>query len=835
MTGGETASVACGAMLGLGGGIGLGSPPRAALRKALRLLGFGIIAVPASAFAQTSEVTLPEVRVIGTTPLSTVRTARPTAPVSPGRRAVPAGPAAPAPAAPAAEQAAATAPGLIDRYKVPSNTVTLTGEDFDRARYPSLADSLLQNVPSVYINDTAANPFQPDVQYRGFTASPTAGVPQGLAVYQNGVRVNESFGDIVNWDFIPEYAIKRLDVFPNNPIFGLNALGGAISIEMKNGFTYQGREAELMGGSYWRRSIMGQVGMRQGNTSFYVAADALNDNGWRDKSPSELRRIYADVGILGERSEFHVNFTGASNFFGAAAATPIEMLNRSWSAVYTTPQTTKNELAFLNTTGSYQVSDTVSVKGNVYYRGFWQKHIDGNTSDVVPCDPAVFPGFLCLDEDDNLLFSLRGPVPDFLNGATPGSLDQTRTAANGYGGSVQATHTSQVLGRDNNFTIGTSVDRGHVQFRGLSELGIIGPDLVVSGTGFIIAQPGGLIAPVNLKTDNTYFGWYVTDTFDVTSRLSVTAGGRFNLAQIQLQDQLGTALNGSHQFMRFNPIVGATYKITPQLNVYASYAEANRAPTPLELACADPERPCLIDNFLVSDPPLQQVVTHTYEAGLRGHVDLGPKNGRLTWNLGAFHTTSENDIIHVASPITGRGFFQNVAATLRRGIEASANYRSDRWSGYVSYNYIDATFQDTFTLNSPGNPFAVNGTITVTPGNVIPLIPPHRFKAGAEYWVWDNWKVGADLIAVSGQYLRGDENNLNPMLPGYWLLNLNTTYKVSKQVEVFGLVRNLFNRRYFTFGTFFETDEVPFLGLTDPRTLSPGAPLAAYAGVRGKF
>ena len=140
-------------------------------------------------------------------------------------------------------------------------------------------------------------------------ASPTVGVPQGLAVYQNGVRVNESFGDTVNWDFIPEYAIRRLDVFPSNPVFGLNALGGAISIEMKNGFNYQGREVELLGGSNWRRSAMAQVGMQQGNTSFYVAADALNDNGWRDRSPSELRRVYADVGVLGDRSrvprQFH--------------------------------------------------------------------------------------------------------------------------------------------------------------------------------------------------------------------------------------------------------------------------------------------------------------------------------------------------------------------------------------------------------------------------------------------------------------------------------------------------------------------------------------------------
>jgi iron complex outermembrane receptor protein len=794
-------------------------------------LAAGAVTPAGPAFAQqtTTEVILPEVRVIGTTPLSTVsapRAPRPTSTGSGSRQTM---------TAPTADGPAAVDPGMIDRNKVPSNTETLTADDFDHAKSPSLPEALLRRVPSLYINDSSGNPFQPDVQYRGFLASPVVGIPQGLAVYQNGVRINEAFGDTVNWDFIPEWAINRLDVFPSNPIFGLNALGGAISIEMKNGFSYEGREAELRGGSYWRRAALAQVGMRRGDVAFYVAADALNDNGWRDRSASELRRLYADVGIRGDRSEFHLNFTGASNAFGAAAATPIELLNQRWSAVFTTPQTYKNQLAFLNATGSHQVSDTLSIKGNAYFRGFWQKHVDGNTTDVEPCDPAVFPGFLCFGGDTTLLVGTTGPVPDILNGAVPGTIDRTSTSANSFGGSAQATSAAKLLGHGNHFVVGASLDQGRVDFKASSELGTIGPDLFVTGTGVIIAQPDGSVAPVNLKTSNTYLGLYLTDTFDVTSALSITAGGRFNLAQIKLEDQFGTSLNGSHQFSRFNPVVGATYKITPQLNAYAGYSEANRAPTPAELACADPARPCLLDNFLVADPPLKQVVAHTYEVGLRGSIDAGPKQGRITWNLGAFRTSSEDDIIHVASAITGRGFFQNAGSTRRQGIEASGSYRSDRWNVYASYSYIDATFQSVLMLQSPNNPFAVNGLITVTPGNVIPSIPAHRAKAGAEYAVFENWKLGADLIAVGGQYLRGDESNLNPKLPAYWLVNLHTTYQVSKKVEVFGLVQNLFNQRYYTFGTFFNPTEIPFLGLTDPRTLGPGAPLAAYAGVRGKF
>ena len=207
------------------------------------------------------------------------------------------------------------------------------------------------------------------------------GTPQGLAIYQNGVRINESFGDTVNWDFIPERAIRRLDVFPSNPVFGLNAIGGAISIEMKNGFNYKGGEVEGIVGSFGRRSVGAQYGAEKDNVAFYAAADAINDSGWRQRSPSELRRIYTDVGVRGDDTEFHLNFTGASNRFGALAPTPIEMLNRSWSSVYTSPQTYKNQLAFLNATGSYRVSDTWTVR-RAYVRSIRTSTSSSNVSEV---------------------------------------------------------------------------------------------------------------------------------------------------------------------------------------------------------------------------------------------------------------------------------------------------------------------------------------------------------------------------------------------------------------------------------------------------------------------
>jgi iron complex outermembrane recepter protein len=233
-----------------------------------------------------------------------------------------------------------------------------------------------------------------------------------------------------------------------------------------------------------------------------------------------------------------------------------------------------------------------------------------------------------------------------------------------------------VFEHDNHFIVGASVDHGYTQFTGSSELGVMDPNtLFIQGMGIFINNPEQGQSTSSLHARNTYAGFYVTDTFDVTDRLSVTVGGRFNLAQINLEDQTGQNpfINSSNQFQRFNPMVGATYKITPNITVYADYAEANRAPTPLELGCSDPNHPCMIDTFLISDPPLKQVVSHTVEAGLRGSFGKDAKTGLLTWGLGVYRTLSDDDIIQVGaasvgSPVANRGFFQNFGKTERQGV-----------------------------------------------------------------------------------------------------------------------------------------------------------------------
>jgi iron complex outermembrane receptor protein len=800
----------------------------AASRRVRGALAIAALLSPAAALAQDATV-LPEIQVISTSPLSGVG---------------------------------------IDREKVPALVQTVTSDDIARTYNPNITDTLFQRIPGVSSSDQQGNSFQSDLRYRGFVASPVPGQPQGIAVYMNGIRLNEAFGDTVHFDLFPSNAVDRADIQSNNPVFGLNALGGALNLQMKNGFTFQGFEADFQGGSYGRLNGNIQFGMRKDDMAIYIAAQGLNEKGWRQQSPSQLARVYGDVGWRHDGNEMHLVLSAASNAFGVVAATPIELTQRDWTSIYTWPQTTTNQNILAAINGKYLLTDNWTLQSNVYVRSFRQAHLDGNGADVERCSNASsFPNRLCLEDDGfprptpvTTAFRNQFVVLDQNNNPIPcppgagntcapvpyGTLDRTNTDTLTTGASLQATNDAKVWAHENRFTVGGSIDHSWTKFTSSSTLAFINPDLsvvinpAIPGNGAVIHTLGNIgFVPVDLNAQNTYFGLYATDTFDITSQLSLTVGGRLNVAHIKMADQTGMSpdLNNDLTYMRVNPLAGLTYKVMPGLTLYGGYSESNRAPTPLEIGCSNPDRPCLIESALVADPPLRQVVSRTYEAGLRGLVPVS--EGKIDWKIGAYRTDVSDDIITTASNIQGRGFFQNVAATRRQGVEAGAQYSAPRWMAYANYSFIDATYQFNGTIASPNNPMAdADGNIFVTPGNKIPAIPAHQFKAGGEVSVTDAWKIGVDVAVVGSQYFRGDDSNLNEKVPAYWVTNLHTSYQLTKELQIFGVVTNLFNQRYYTYGTYFELDGVAKavnFTFNDPRTITPAQPLAVYGGLKVKL
>ena len=250
--------------------------------------------------------------------------------------------------------------------KVPSTVSTVTAADIASTGSVVPQDFLAQHVPGITVGDLQGNGFQTDVQFRGFKSSPVNGVAQGLAVYQNGVRINEAFGDVVNYDFIPDIAIRNVTVMTGNPVFGLNALGGAISFDMQDGFNYHGAEFDVRAGSYGRIQESAQAGLQVGNYAAYIALQNINDDGWREFSPTTINRMFADLGVKGDGSEFHLNFSGADNSYGITAAAPEELLDKGWDRTFTSPQTTDNQMEMVSVNGSVVVAPhTISIRGGV--------------------------------------------------------------------------------------------------------------------------------------------------------------------------------------------------------------------------------------------------------------------------------------------------------------------------------------------------------------------------------------------------------------------------------------------------------------------------------------
>lgn len=740
--------------------------------------------------------------------------------------------------------------------KVPGGVSILNGSDFGRQNYITTPEDVLQQrVPGVIIDDVQGNQFQTNVQFRGFESSPVNGVPQGLAVYENGVRINESFGDVVNWDFLPSVAINNMAVVTNNPVYGLNALGGAIAIDMKNGFNYHGVEVTSAAGSFGRVQGSAQAGLQEGNWAVYFGGERIHDDGYRDFSEAEVRRMFADIGFKNSVVDLHFNVTGANNFVGVTAAAPVQLLGLNRALTFTSPQTTSNKMIMPAFNGTLKVNDNLSVAGVAYFRNFIQGHVDGNISEAEACDPPN-DAFLCISNEE-LLDAAGIPVPTDITDKPLGSIDRTSQTANSWGTAWQAVNKAPVFGHTNQFLIGSSYDHGDVDFNSSSELGFFEPKFVVKGLGITLSAPDDL-APRSLATTNDYTGVYFSDTFDANDRLAFTVGGRYNYARIGIDDLTGNfpSLSGTNIYERFNPAAGATYKINPNISLYGGYSEANRAPVAAELACSDPNNPCLIESFLTSDPPLKQVVSHTWEAGVRGERSADNGNTKLNWSLGLFRTENTDDIITVFSTVAGRGVFENGGDTLRQGVEANLTYKTGSWFFYANYALVDATFETPLELASPNNPQASlchgpqdpadpSFCVFVRPGDHLPGIPENRFKAGADYWITPKWKFGGDLLAVDSQVFFGDESNLNDPLGGYMTVNLHTSYDITPGFQIYGLINNLFDQNYGVFGTFFNVDLANSAASADPklgpnffsnaRTITPGAPFEIYGGAKVKF
>jgi len=784
----------------------------------------------------------------------------------------------------------ATTPGGsvgIAPEKLPFNVQSADSDALERAQSLDLTDFLSTNLASVNINSAQNNPLQPDVQYRGYTASPLLGLPMGISVYQNGVRINEPLGDSVNWDLLPVSAVHTMSLIGGaNPLFGLNTLGGALSIEMKDGFNFAGHGVEFTGGSWGRINLTAESGGNNGTFGYYLNVSYFEEDGWRDLSQSDATNLYGALSWRNDTTTVDLNAQyGDSELTGNGAA-PVGLIAIDREAIFTAPDITENEMHMFALNLTHSFNDVIELAGTGFYRNTETDSFNGDSSAFAECElddggfliegfedddleelgfdadqlcvdnvlgggvpvgPA--PGIVVTDPDslEDALNALAGEdvfVVDDLTGSISGTGILNHEAINNesarsqktYGTDLQLTFTNDVFGRGNYLVAGFAYFKGEADFDSVLELSGIDPDTRSTaglGVGSFVDE-----AATEVATETETWSVFFMNALDITTTVTLTVGGRFNSTDVSLTDRSGQRpeLNGDHEFNRFNPSVGLTYSPVQAINLFAGYSESSRSPTPIELACnegvfeiareaaaARGDDPDEVD--MECRLPNAFLADPPLDEVVAKSFEVGVRGevGPVRHRLGYFHTTNHDDIIFQT---TGRstGLFANVDKTLRQGVESAfaGSWKAVDWS--LSYSYIEATFGSDFVALSPTHDFAnADGEIQVRDGDRIPGVPEHQLKLGGDYNTDFGVVLGFDVIYNSDQVLRGDESNQLDEIDGYAVVNLRGAYEINGHFKVFVRVTNLFDEDYENFGLLGEDPSEVLGGLVDTRGRYLGA------------
>lgn len=791
-------------------------------------------------------------------------------------------------------------PGLgVPKDQVPSNVQTAKAADIEASHAPDLSSFLNRRLGSVFVNDIQNNPLQPDVNFRGYTASPLLGTQQGLSVYMDGVRLNQPFGDVVSWDLIPKAAISSIALMPgSNPMFGLNTLGGALSVQTKDGRRHAGSSAEVLAGSDKRRAVEFETGgSRESGLHWFATGHHFREDGWRDDSPSDVKQLFGKIGGRFGATELTLTASLANTDLNGNGLQEQRFLARDRSSVYTKPDNTRNQAELFNLAFSHALGERVGLSGNAYHRKIRTRTFNGdlnedsldqslyqpNAAERAALTAAGYSGFPLSGENaGNSPFPKWRCIANALRLDEPaekcnGVITQSRTVQTNHGAALQLDVDGTLAGFRSQWLVGAALDESRSHFVQGAELGYLNPDRSVTGVGaFGDGVNGGDVdgEPYDTRVDlhgrTRTASLYASQVLALSPTTHLTVSGRYNHTRVENRDDIlpgggPGSLDGDHRFKRFNPAVGLTFSPMGGVTAYVGANQGSRAPSAIELGCADPANPCKLPNAMAGDPPLKQVVTTTLEAGVRGGSAAG-----FSWNLGLFRSDNKDDLLFVADDTSGFGYFRNFGKTRRQGVELGASWQlSQALQVGGNFTYLDATYRSAEAVNGSSNSSnesaeagfpGVDGEIDIHPGDRIPMVPRQMLKLYADWRLDEQWSLGADVAAVGDSLARGNENGQHQpdgvyylgagRNPGHAVLNVNAEYRPSKGFKFFVVVNNLFGRDYsnaaqlgptgFNDAGNFQSRPFP-INANGDRPLrhatfyAPGAPRSAWVGMKLAF
>ncbi|WP_119288940.1 TonB-dependent receptor [Azohydromonas sediminis] len=707
----------------------------------------------------------------------------------------------------------------IDRNWLPYGTQVLRRAEIDGAGSDNLIDLFDRRLPGVQRNDIQGSPYQGDLTYRGFRASGLLGAAQGLSVYLDGVRINEAFGDIVQWDLVPEYALDSVALVPGaNPAFGLNTLGGAISLTTLDGRRAAGTRADLTLGSFGRRRVDASHGSAgDDGWHHYVAGTAFAEDGWRDHSAGRIGLVFAKVGHSQGDTDWSLGLlAGRSRLIGNGLVpaytldddggdidTEPDLYAARRSAIYTHPDLTRNELLQLAFNARHAIDAATELELLAYVRSSRRRTVNGDAAD-----------------DGDAEASLNSSHTTQLTGGVAASVSRS-----------VGSHQLQ---------LGASLDAGRTRYAQTEQEGEFTASRGVVGDP---DEPPELSAKVRGRS--LAFGLWAMDTWRLAPATALTASARYNHARVSntlttVDDDTGLLEEKPRErftYRSLNPALGLAHQPTPSLTLFGNVARNTRVPTVIELGCADPDEPCRLPAGLQSDPYLKQVKSTTVEVGARWRVTDAQRIA-----LSLYRTDNRDDILFTSVSATSQlGYFRNFDKTRHQGLDVQWDGRLGAVRAWAAYSLLEATYQADGTLRIGER------NVEVSPGMLMAGLPRHTVKMGLDWQVAPAWTLGADASWRSRRIVQGNEDGLvedggdafDASLPGYALVNLRAAWKPRKDIELGLRIDNVFDRRYETYGALAETvfdASGAYTGVErDAVFVAPGAPRAYYVTLRVRF
>ena len=630
---------------------------------------------------------------------------------------------------------------------------------------PATAAQLIGALNGVSNFDDQGTRAQPTIDLRGWTLSPVVGVPQGVSVFLDGVRINEADAQEVNFDLIPTEAIASAAVV-RGPValYGRNSLAGAVLLTTARGDASRVESDVSLGRFGYRDAHIlasGSTDSQIGELDGLFLARGSDEDGFRQASAARTRMLFANIGRRsrgagGADVELSVEY--AHDRVYQPGSLPESLLDVDPRINYTAGDFFAPDLVHIALRGSAQLG-VATVRGNAFVRR--------NTTEQ---------------------FNVNVDAPS----------SRAHIGATTVGSTLELDLPLRMSSLPGSLTLGAEVSRDLVRYRISAEPTADAPAIPAD------CDASGLCDNVRVDADNAgLFGQLMlpliadADPNAATPPLALTIAARGDYARVPIRDLRDASNDGTSTFTRISPRVALAYHGMHGASAYVAVSTAFRTPAPLELACADEQAPCVLPFALGDDPPLSPVTVVNYEVG----GEWTPAEG-LTTNLSAYDSEIRNEIVFAASSLTA-GFFRNIPRTQRRGVELSAHAERILSSGtlraFAQYGYVSARYRSTVELASslPNEP-------AVVPGDRFPLSPAHRTTTGVGATVVTHSAVlDADIRArfVSSQFLRGDEANTQRPLPGYGVVAAHLSSRVSRYTIALN-ADNLLDRRYVSFGTF---------------------------------